>query len=137
MAWLLGEILADWSQRAAGAVAADRAEGHGPPATADVTRALTPVVLSLKDGPMRGSPPPPCARAHREPRLPVVPDGKSRHGRTDVAVWVPGGPNAVIETGSAPTPASAKKLLFLARDAGAFPPWVRSGKRAASRRPTV
>lgn len=30
MAWLLGEILADWSQRAAEAVAADRAKGHGP-----------------------------------------------------------------------------------------------------------
>ncbi|WP_159401434.1 hypothetical protein [Streptomyces maremycinicus] len=37
-AWLLGEILADWSQPAAEAVAAGRAKGHGPPATVEVTR---------------------------------------------------------------------------------------------------
>nr|WP_254650952.1 DUF4158 domain-containing protein [Streptomyces sp. GbtcB7] len=40
MAWLLGEILADWSRRAAETVAADREKGHGPPATAEVTRVL-------------------------------------------------------------------------------------------------
>nr|WSZ95894.1 hypothetical protein OH820_09735 [Streptomyces sp. NBC_00857] len=33
MAWLLSEILADWSQGAAEAVAANRAEGHGPTVT--------------------------------------------------------------------------------------------------------
>ncbi|MCL3999030.1 hypothetical protein M4438_37030 [Streptomyces lavenduligriseus] len=47
MAWLLDEVLADWSKRAAEAVAADRATGHGPPATAEVTRVLTQVVLSF------------------------------------------------------------------------------------------
>ncbi|WP_158238951.1 hypothetical protein [Streptomyces barkulensis] len=47
-------------------VAADRAEGHGPPATADVTQALTPVVLSFKDELMRDSPlAPTYARAYK------------------------------------------------------------------------
>lgn len=127
MAWLLGEVLADWSQRAAEAVAADRAEGHGPPATAEVTRILTRVVLSFKDELMRDSPLAPYARAYKELRLPVVPGGKGRYGRADVVLWVPGGSNFVIEIDSAPNPASAEKLVF-ARDAGAFPLWVRFGK---------
>ncbi|MEW2290224.1 zinc-ribbon domain-containing protein [Streptomyces sp. NPDC047841] len=127
MAWLLGEVLADWSQRAAEAVAADRAKGHEPPATAEVTRVLTRVALSFKDELVRDTPLAPFARAYRELRLPVVPDGKGRYGRADVVVWVPGGPNFVIEIDSAPNPASAEKLVF-ARDAGAFPLWVRFGK---------
>ncbi|MGW0949268.1 hypothetical protein ACWD4O_42995 [Streptomyces sp. NPDC002623] len=126
-AWLLGKILADWSQRAAEAVAADRAEGHGPPVTAEVTRVLTRVVLSFKDELVRDSPLAPFAPAYKELRLPVVPDGKGPYGRADVVVRVPGGPNFVIEIDSAPNPASAEKLVF-ARDAGAFPLWVRFGK---------
>lgn len=76
---------------------------------------------------MRDSPLAPFARAYKELRLPVVPDGKGRYGRADVVVWVPGGPNFVIEIDSAPNPASAEKLVF-AHDAGAFPLWVRFGK---------
>ncbi|WP_329303830.1 hypothetical protein OG410_41080 [Streptomyces sp. NBC_00659] len=112
MAWLLSETLADWSQRAAEAIAADRAKGHGPPATAEVTRVLTRVVLSFKDELVRDSPLAPFARACRELRLPVVPDGKGRYGRVDVVIWVPGGPNFVIEIDSAPNPGSAEKLAF-------------------------
>ncbi|MCL3999029.1 hypothetical protein [Streptomyces lavenduligriseus] len=66
---------------------------------------------------MRDSPLAPLARAYKELRLPVVPDGKGRYGRADVVVWID----------SAPNPASAEKLVF-ARDAGAFPLWVRLGK---------
>ncbi|GAB2795374.1 hypothetical protein GCM10027073_29350 [Streptomyces chlorus] len=44
-----------------------------------------------------------------------------------MVVWVPGGPNFVIEISSASNPASAEKLVF-ARDVGAFPLWVRFGK---------
>ncbi|MEW2222476.1 hypothetical protein AB0939_24770 [Streptomyces sp. NPDC006990] len=127
MAWLLGEILADCSKRAAEAVAADRAKGHGPPATAEVTRVLTRVVLSFKDELVRDTPLAPFARAYKELRLPVEPDGKGRYGRADVVVWVPGGPNFVIEIDSAPNPASVEKLVF-ARGTGAFPLWVRFGK---------
>ncbi|MFJ2597417.1 zinc-ribbon domain-containing protein [Streptomyces erythrochromogenes] len=127
MAWSLGEILSAWSQRAAEAVAADRANGHAAPSTADVTRVLTKVVLSFKDELVRDSPLAPYARAYKELRLPVVPDGKGRYGRADVVVWIPGGPNFVIEIDSAPNPASAEKLAF-ARDVGAFPLWVRFGK---------
>ncbi|MCY1649318.1 zinc-ribbon domain-containing protein [Streptomyces sp. NPDC048212] len=127
MAWLLGELLAAWSQRAAEAVAADRAKGYGPPATTEVTRVLTKVVLTLKDELVRDSPLAPYSRAYKELRLPLVPNGKGRYGRADVVVWIPGGPNIVIEIDSAPNPASVEKLIF-ARDAGAFPLWVRFGK---------
>ncbi|TVP36256.1 hypothetical protein A3L22_30000 [Streptomyces griseus subsp. griseus] len=127
MAWVLGEILAAWSQRAAEAVAADPAKGYGPPSPAEVTRVLTKVVLSFKDELVRDSPLAPYPRTYKELRLPVVPEGKGRYGRADVVIWIPGGPNFVIEIDSAPNPASAEKLAF-ARDAGAFPLWVRFGK---------
>ncbi|MEU6479826.1 hypothetical protein ABZ858_23655 [Streptomyces sp. NPDC047017] len=81
---LLGEILAAWSQRAAEAVAADRAKGYGPPSTAEVTRVLTKVMLSLKDELVRDSPLAPYARAYKVLRLPAVPEGKGRYGRADV-----------------------------------------------------
>ncbi|MEV4506635.1 zinc-ribbon domain-containing protein [Streptomyces klenkii] len=126
LAWLLGEILADWSQDAAEAVAANRANGHRPPTTAELTRSLTRAVLSLKDELVRDSPLAPLARTYKELRLPVVPDGKGRYGRLDVVIWLPGGPDIVVEIDSAPNPASAQKLAF-ARDAGAFPLWVRFG----------
>ncbi|RKN06999.1 hypothetical protein [Streptomyces radicis] len=47
--------------------------------------------------------------------MPVVPEGKGRHGRLDVVVWLPGGPDIVVE-------------IAFARDAGAYPLWVRFGK---------
>ncbi|WP_435124484.1 hypothetical protein [Actinacidiphila sp. bgisy144] len=120
MAWSLGEILAACSHRAAEAVAAVHAKGQGPPSTAGATRVLTKVVLSFKDELVRDSPLAPCARANKELRLPAVPDGKGRHGRVDVVVWIPGGPNFVIEIDSAPNAASAEKLA-LVRDVGVFP----------------
>ncbi|MGW3134211.1 hypothetical protein [Streptomyces sp. NPDC001123] len=57
----------------------------------------------------------------------AVQDHAGRQVRADVVAWLPGGPNFVIEIDSAPNPASAEKLVF-ARDAGAFPLWVRFGK---------
>ncbi|MER7309965.1 hypothetical protein E5082_30020 [Streptomyces griseoluteus] len=119
VAWLLGEIFAAWSQRAAEAVAAYRARAYGPPTTADVTRALTGVVLSFKDELLQDSSLAPDARAYTELRLPMVPNGRGRYGRADVVVWVSGGLNFVIEIDSAPNPASV---------ACAFPLWVRFGK---------
>lgn len=126
VAWLLGEVLADWSQGAAEAVGQNRAEGHCPPTTADLTQSLTKAVLSLKDELLRDSPLALLARSYKELRLPVVPDGKGRYGRLDVVIWLPGGPDIVVEIDSAPNPSSAQKLAF-ARDAGAFPLWVRFG----------
>jgi hypothetical protein len=49
IAFLLGEVLADWSQGAAEAVAANRANGHPAPTTAEITRSLTRAVLSTTD----------------------------------------------------------------------------------------
>ncbi|MGW3046341.1 hypothetical protein ACWC9T_41715 [Kitasatospora sp. NPDC001159] len=126
LAWLLGEVLADWSQSAAEAVAANRADGHAPPTTAELTRSLTRAVLSLKDEFVRDSPLEHLARTYKELRVPVVPDGKGRYGRLDVVIWTPGGTDIVVEIDSAPNAASAQKLAF-ARDAGAFPLWVRFG----------
>ncbi|MER5399851.1 hypothetical protein [Streptomyces sp. NPDC002599] len=68
----------------------------------------------------------PYLRTYRELRLPVVPDGKDRYGRVDVVIWIPGGPDIVVEIDSAPNAASAQKLAF-ARDVGAWPLWVRFG----------
>ncbi|MFE7212450.1 hypothetical protein ACFU93_21145 [Streptomyces sp. NPDC057611] len=76
---------------------------------------------------MRDSPLATLARAYKELRLPVVPDGKGRYGRADLVIWLPGGADIVVKIDSAPNPASAQKLAF-ARDAGAFPLWVRFGK---------
>ncbi|MFD3472047.1 hypothetical protein ACFWWM_38150 [Streptomyces sp. NPDC058682] len=125
MAIMLGNILADWSQRAAAAVARDRATGHRPPATAEITRSLTQAVTSFRDENVIG-PIAKYARAYRELRVPVDPDGKGRFGRLDVVVWLPGVPDLVVEIDSRPSPASAQKLTF-ARDAGAYPLWVRFG----------
>jgi hypothetical protein len=125
VACLLGEVVAEWSKDAAQAVAADRANGRPAPTTADITRSLTRAVLSL----VRDSvfePVAPDLRTYRELRLPVVPEGKGRYGRLDVVIWLPGGPDIVVEIDSAPNPASAQKLAF-ARDVGAFPLWVRFG----------
>lgn len=122
LAWLLGEILADWSQEAAEAAAANRR----PPTTAELTRSLTRAVATLKDELVRDSPLAPLARTYKELRLPVVPDGKGRYGRLDAVIWLPGGADIVVEIDSAPNPSSAQKLTF-ARDAGAFPLWVRFG----------
>lgn len=43
-----------------------------------------------------------------------------------MVIWLPGCPDIVVEIDSAPNAASAQKLAF-ARDAGAFPLWVRFG----------
>ena len=43
-----------------------------------------------------------------------------------MVIWAPVLPDFVIEIDSAPNSASAQKLVF-ARDAGAFPLWVRFG----------
>ncbi|MEU6946634.1 zinc-ribbon domain-containing protein [Streptomyces sp. NPDC046316] len=125
VAIMLGNILADWSQDAAAAVARNRAHGHRPPGTADVTRSLTQAVSSFRDENVIG-PIAKYARVYRELRVPVVPDGKGRFGRLDVVVWLPGVPDVVVEIDSRPNPASAQKLTF-ARDAGAYPLWVRFG----------
>ncbi|MGK4586016.1 zinc-ribbon domain-containing protein [Kitasatospora sp. HPMI-4] len=132
LAWLLGEVLADWSQNAAEAVAANRADGHRPPTTAELTRSLTRAVLSLKDEFVHDSPLEHLARTYKELRVPVVPDGKGRYGRLDVVIWLPGGLDIVVEIDSAPNPSSAQKLTF-ARDAGAFPLWVRFGSGGIER----
>lgn len=126
VAWQLGDLLATWSQEAAEDVAASRAEGRRPPTTADLTQSLTRVALSMKEELLEGSLLVPYARAYRELRLPVVPDGKGRYGRLDVVIWMPGLPDVVVEIDSAPNAASAQKLSF-ARDAGAYPLWVRFG----------
>ncbi|MFB7031851.1 MULTISPECIES: zinc-ribbon domain-containing protein [unclassified Streptomyces] len=125
VAIMLGNILSDWSQRAAASVARDRANGHRPPATAEITRSLTQAVTSFRDENVIG-PIAKYARVYRELRVPVVPDGKGRFGRLDVVVWLPGVPDLVVEIDSRPNPASAQKLTF-ARDAGAYPLWVRFG----------
>jgi hypothetical protein len=125
VAFLLGEVLADWSQSAAEAVAQDRANGHRPPTTSELTRSLTRAVLSMCEESVF-EPLAPFLRTYRELRLPVVPEGKGRYGRLDVVIWLPGGPDIVVEIDSAPNPASAQKLAF-ARDVGAVPLWVRFG----------
>ncbi|WP_331757115.1 zinc-ribbon domain-containing protein (plasmid) [Streptomyces sp. NBC_01544] len=122
---LLGDILADWSQGAAEAAAQNRAMGHRPPATAEITRSLTQAVTSFRDENVIG-PIAKHARTYRELRLPVVPDGKGRFGRLDVVIWLPGMSDLVVEIDSRPNAASAQKLAF-ARDAGAYPLWVRFG----------
>ncbi|MET8181345.1 zinc-ribbon domain-containing protein [Streptomyces sp. NPDC005336] len=128
VAFLLEEVLADWSRDAAQAVAADRANGRPAPTTADITRSLTRAVLSLVDHSVF-EPIVPYLRTYRELRLPVVPDGKGRYGRLDVVFCLSGGSDIVVEIDSAPNPASAQKLAF-ARDAGAWPLWVRFGSGA-------
>lgn len=110
-------VLADWTDDAAGRVAASGTA----PATAALTKSLTGAVLSVRDLVMA-----PLSRAYRELRLPLVPDGKGRYGRFDVVIWLPGLPDLVVEIDSAPNPSSAQKLCF-ARDAGALPIWVRFG----------
>lgn len=47
-------------------------------------------------------------RTYRELRIPVVPDGKGRYGRLDVVIWLPGGPDIVVEIDSAPNAASRR-----------------------------
>ncbi|MZE80899.1 hypothetical protein [Streptomyces xinghaiensis] len=61
---------------------------------------------------MRDSPLAPFSRVYKELRLPVGPGGKGRYGWADVVVWIPSGPNFVIEIDSVPKPASAEKLVF-------------------------
>jgi hypothetical protein len=125
VAVMLGNVLAAWSQHAAAAVARDRANGYRPPGTAEITRSLTQAVTSFRDETVVG-PIAKYARVYRELRVPVVPDGKGRFGRLDVVVWLPGVPDLVVEIDSRPNPVSAQKLTF-ARDAGAYPLWVRFG----------
>ncbi|MCK2145288.1 zinc-ribbon domain-containing protein [Streptomyces diastaticus] len=121
IALVLADHLQDWAEDAAEQVAQDRADGYGPPGTPQITKALTSAVLDFA----RTIVGPGC-RAYQELRLPVVPDGKGRYGRADVVIWAPLLPDFVIEIDSRPNLASAQKLAF-ARDAGAFPLWVRFG----------
>jgi hypothetical protein len=103
IAFLLGEVLADWSQGAAEAVAQNRANGHPAPTTAEITRSLTRAVLSTTDDEVFA----PLARylrPYRELRVPVVPNGKGRYGRLDVVIWLPGGPDIVVEIRLRPEP---------------------------------
>jgi hypothetical protein len=116
---VLGNILADWSQNAAAAVAQSRANDNSQPTTAEITRSLTRAVTSFRDENVIG-PIAKYARVYRELRVPVVLDGKGRFGRLDVVVWLPGLPDLVVEIDSRPNPASAQKLTF-ARDVGAYP----------------
>ncbi|MGW5120861.1 hypothetical protein ACWEQ8_36310 [Streptomyces noursei] len=125
MAIMLKDILAGWSQGAAAAVAQNRANGHRPPTNAEITRSLTQAVTSFRNENVIG-PIAKYARVYRELRLPVVPDGKGRFGRLDVVIWLPGVPDLVVKIDSRPNAASAQKLAF-ARDAGAYPLWVRFG----------
>ncbi|MDT0469243.1 hypothetical protein [Streptomyces gibsoniae] len=62
-------------------------------------------------------------RTYRELRVPVVRDGKGRCGRQNVVIWMPGGPDNIVEIDSSPNAGSAQKFTF-ARDAGAVPLWV-------------
>ncbi|MGJ5763140.1 zinc-ribbon domain-containing protein [Streptomyces galbus] len=131
IAFLLGEVLADWAQGTAQAVAENRGNGHPAPTTAEITRSLTRAVLSMIDDEVF-APIAPYTRTYRELRVPVVPAGKSRYGRLDVVIWMPGIPDIVVEIDSAPNAASAQKLAF-ARDAGAHPLWVRFGSGGIER----
>lgn len=99
--------------------------GCRSPTTAEITRSLTQAVTSFRDENVLG-PIAKYARAYRELRLPVVPDGKGRFGRLDVVVWLPGVPDLAVGIDSRPNVSSAQKLTF-ARDAGACPLWVRFG----------
>jgi hypothetical protein len=112
------EVLADISPELGHQVAAWAfGEMYDRPALAPRDRQLVTLgVLTLA----------PYARAYRELRLPVVPDGKGRYGRLDVVIWMPGLPDVVVEIDSAPNAASAQKLAF-ARGAGAYLLWVRFG----------
>lgn len=66
----------------------------------------------------------PYPRTYRELRLPACRTARAGYPRLDVVIWLPGVPDIVVETDSAPNPASAQKLAFT-RDASAFPLWVR------------
>src|SRR5690606_31655849 len=121
IAVVLADYLQRWTDDAAAQVARNRVEGYGPPSTPQITKALTGAVLYLARTALG-----PNCRAYRELRLPVVPDGKRRYARADVVICSPLLPDLVIELDSRPNPASAQKLAF-ARDAGAFPLWVRVG----------
>ncbi|MEU6655745.1 zinc-ribbon domain-containing protein [Streptomyces sp. NPDC046900] len=118
---LLATVFEDWAEDAAEQVGEMRAAGSGPPSTAQITKSLTEAMLEFAHAAME-----PSCRVYRELRLPVVPDGKSRYGRADVVIWSPPLPDFFVEIDSAHNPASAQKLAF-ARDAGAFPVWVRFG----------
>ncbi|MFE9254126.1 zinc-ribbon domain-containing protein [Streptomyces sp. NPDC006879] len=122
IALILADYLQRWTDDAAAQVAQNRADGYGPPSTPQITKALTGAVLDFARTVLG-----PNCRAYRELRLPLVPDGKGRYGRADVVICSPLSPGLVIELDSRPNPASAQKLAF-ARDAGAFPLWVRFGE---------
>ncbi|MER8120450.1 hypothetical protein [Streptomyces sp. NPDC094031] len=122
IALLLAGYLQRWADDAAAQVAQNRVEGYGPPSTPQITKALTGAVMDFARTVLG-----PNCRAYRELRLPLVPDGKGRYGRADVVICSPLSPDFVIELDSHPDPASAQKLAF-ARDAGAFPLWVRFGE---------
>ncbi|MEV6021444.1 hypothetical protein [Streptomyces sp. NPDC051997] len=116
--FVLDAMLAGWSQSAARAVAENRAHGGLAPTTAEITRSLTRAVVSMTDHEVF-APIASYVRTYRELRLPVVLDGKGRYGRLDVVIWIPHGPDIVVEIDSAPSAVSAGNLAF-ARDVGAF-----------------
>ncbi|WP_198944250.1 hypothetical protein [Streptomyces sp. CB03234] len=122
IALIVADYLQRWADDAAAQVAQNRANGYGPPSTPQITKALTAAVQDFARTVLG-----PNCRVYRELRLPVVPDGKGRYGRADVVICLPLLPDLVIELDSRPNPASAQKLAF-ARDAGAFPLWVRFGE---------
>ncbi|MFL4909432.1 hypothetical protein ACJ6WF_41180 [Streptomyces sp. MMS24-I2-30] len=121
IALILADYLQRWADDAVAQVAQNRATGYGPPRT-PLTKALTAAVLDFARTVLG-----PNCRAYQELRLPVGPDGKVRYGRADVVICTPLLPDLVIELDSRPNPASAQKLAF-ARNAGAFPLWVRFGE---------
>lgn len=121
IALILADYLQRWADDAAGQVARNRATGYGPPSTPQITKALTAAVVDFARTVLG-----PNCRAYRKLRLPVVPDGKGRYGRADVVMCTPLLPDLVIELDSRPNSATGQKLAF-ARDAGAFPLWVRFG----------
>lgn len=80
VAIMLGNVLADWAQRAAAAAAArDWANAHCLPGTAEITRSLPRAVTFFRDGVI--GPTAKYARVYRGLWMPVVPDGKGRFGR--------------------------------------------------------
>ncbi|MGW0950014.1 hypothetical protein ACWD4O_46890 [Streptomyces sp. NPDC002623] len=106
-------------------MATNRENGYPAPTTVEIARSLTRAVLFMADD-EAFAPIVRYMRTYRELRVPVVPDGKGRYGRLDAMIWMPGGPDIVVEIDSAPNASSAQKLAF-ARDAGAHPLWVRFG----------